>query len=285
VASNLPFLVVALFAGPAVARWAREARPPAWARAAAWTLLAGVGLTAAGSVVYHLDPRNATLVVDRLPMALTFGAFFALLLGDRLGDGVGRRAFVPSVVLAVGSVAAWAATLGTPGADDLPVRRRAVPAAARASCSSSGCRRRRRQAAVVAHGARGVRRAKRSETLDARVFDLTGGLVSRHTLKAPRGGRRRVGAPAVGRRDAAGRGRVSVAGQRSSTTSSSVSNARSGPAERTSNRPAARRGRRSGTACPRDRPARSRGTAPSSGGSSATSASRARGQRAVRRRN
>ncbi len=184
VASNLPFLLVALTAVRPVRAWVREARPPAWARAAAWTLLAGVGLTAVGSAVYHLDPRNATLVLDRLPMALTFGAFFALLLGDRLGDGVGRRAFVPSVVLAVGSVVAWAATLGAPGADDLrlyavaqflPLLAGIVflvglpppPAARRWLFAALG-------AYVV---------AKVLETFDAPVFGATGGLVSGHTLK------------------------------------------------------------------------------------------------------
>ncbi len=167
-----------------VAGWVREARPPAWARAAAWTLLAGVGLTAAGSVVYHLDPRNATLVVDRLPMALTFGAFFALLLGDRLGDGVGRRAFVPSVVLAVGSVAAWAATLGAPGADDLRPYAVAqfLPLLAGivflVGLPPPPAERRWLLTALAAYVG-----AKALETLDARVFDLTGGVVSGHTLK------------------------------------------------------------------------------------------------------
>jgi len=184
VVSNLPFLVVALLAGPAVARWAREARPPAWARAGAWALLAGVGLTAVGSAVYHLDPRDPTLVLDRLPMALTFGAFFALLLGDRLGDGVGRRVFVPSVVLAVGSVGVWAATLGAPGADDLRLYAVAqfLPLLAGivflVGLPPPPAERRWLLAALAAYVG-----AKVLEALDGPVFGLTGGVVSGHTLK------------------------------------------------------------------------------------------------------
>ncbi|MBL9085538.1 MAG: alkaline phytoceramidase [Planctomycetia bacterium] len=184
VVSNLPFLLVALLAAPAVARWAREARPPAWARAAAWALVAGVGLTAVGSALYHLDPRNPTLVLDRLPMALTFGAFFALLLGDRLGDGVGRRAFVPSVALAVGSVVAWAATLGAPGADDLRLYAVAqfLPLLAGivflVGLPPPPPERRWLVTALAAYVA-----AKALETFDAPVFGATGGVVSGHTLK------------------------------------------------------------------------------------------------------
>ena len=181
VASNLPFLLVALAALRPVLAWVREARPPPWARAAAWTLLVGVGLTAAGSAVYHLDPRDATLVVDRLPMALTFGA---LLLGDRLGDGAGRRAFLPSVGLAVGSVLAWAATLGPPGADDLRLYAVAqfLPLLAGivflVGLPPPPAERRWLFAALGAYVL-----AKVLETFDAPVFRATGGLVSGHTLK------------------------------------------------------------------------------------------------------
>lgn len=184
VASNLPFLLVAALGAGALRAWGREARPPTWAWWGAWTFLAGVALTCVGSAVYHLDPRNATLVFDRLPMALAFGAFFALLLGDRLGDAVGRRALVPSVVLGVVSVAQWAGTLGAPGADDLRlygvVQFLPVVAGVVFLLLLPPPREERRWllAALAAYGL-----AKALESLDAPVFRATGSTVSGHTLK------------------------------------------------------------------------------------------------------
>lgn len=184
VVSNLPFLVVALIRFAPLRAWQREARPPRWARRGAWALWVGIAGTAVGSAVYHLDPRNVTLVYDRLPMALAFGGFFALLLGDRFGDVVGRRALWPSLGFAVGSVAAWAATLGAPGADDLRPYAVAqyLPALTGVVCllllPPPPAPRRWLLMALVAYGV-----AKGLEVLDAPVFRATGGVVSGHTLK------------------------------------------------------------------------------------------------------
>jgi hypothetical protein len=46
-------------------------------------LFAGVLLTAFGSAWYHLDPRDATLVWDRVPIALAFAGLVAGTLADR----------------------------------------------------------------------------------------------------------------------------------------------------------------------------------------------------------
>lgn len=184
VVSNLPFLVVSLVEVGRLRRWQRETRPPRWAWLGAWALLLGVAGTAVGSAVYHLDPHNVTLVYDRLPMALAFGGFFALLLGDRFGDVVGRRALVPSLGFAVGSVVAWAATLGAPGADDLRLYAVAqyLPALTGVVClvllPPPLAPRRWLLAALAAYGV-----AKGLEVLDAPVFRATGGVVSGHTLK------------------------------------------------------------------------------------------------------
>jgi hypothetical protein len=70
----------------------------------------GVALTAFGSAYYHLDPTNARLVWDRLPMALAFMALFDAILGERLGVAIGRRLLVPLVLVGLGSVMYWHAT-------------------------------------------------------------------------------------------------------------------------------------------------------------------------------
>src|SRR5262245_11663658 len=74
VLSNIPFLVVgiaglALLLGPEAQRWgesfvrSEEHRPFA-------VFFVAVALTSVGSAYYHLEPTNARLVWDRLPMAV-----------------------------------------------------------------------------------------------------------------------------------------------------------------------------------------------------------------------
>jgi hypothetical protein len=77
VISNLPFLVVGLLGLNALPKaMARDATPRA-ARAPWLAMFCGVALTALGSAAYHLDPTDATLVWDRLPMALCFAGLVA----------------------------------------------------------------------------------------------------------------------------------------------------------------------------------------------------------------
>jgi hypothetical protein len=117
VASNAPF-VVAGFVG--LLRLVRRSGVslPRWQRWAGWLFAVGVLATGPGSAYYHWAPSDETLVWDRLPMSLAFGALFPLLVGDRLGDRAGRRLFLPSVLIGVLSVVLWAITLRSmPGGD------------------------------------------------------------------------------------------------------------------------------------------------------------------------
>lgn len=83
VLSNAAFLAVALAGAVALLRLSR--RPGgggAWAHRVAWTLVAGLALTALGSGWYHLHPSDASLLWDRLPMTLSFAAIIALVSLD-----------------------------------------------------------------------------------------------------------------------------------------------------------------------------------------------------------
>ncbi len=73
------------------------------------TLFAGMLLTALGSAIYHWNPSNASLIWDRLPMAVAFMALFAAVLGERINPAVGRAALWPLVAFGVASVVYWAA--------------------------------------------------------------------------------------------------------------------------------------------------------------------------------
>jgi hypothetical protein len=72
-------------------------------------LATGVTLTGVGSAAYHLAPSDATLVWDRLPLSLVFGAFFALVIEDRL-TGPRNKLFALLAVLGPASVLYWRLT-------------------------------------------------------------------------------------------------------------------------------------------------------------------------------
>jgi hypothetical protein len=78
-----------------------------------WPWLAfflGITLTAFGSAYYHLNPNDATLVWDRIPMAITFMALVAAVIGERISVGAGSKLLMPLIALGVGSVLYWRVT-------------------------------------------------------------------------------------------------------------------------------------------------------------------------------
>jgi hypothetical protein len=103
VASNLPFLIVALIGLVTVAK---TAAPPA-IRATYSLLFVGVLLTGVGSAYYHWNPNNDTLVWDRIPMTIVFMSLLAATVAELISRPVGIRLLLPLVALGVGSVCWW----------------------------------------------------------------------------------------------------------------------------------------------------------------------------------
>ena len=103
VLSNAGFLLVGAWAFAAVGR----ARLPRWERSAGFLFALGLVLTGFGSAYYHWAPSNTTLVWDRLPLAALFPLVFAVVIGDRLSQAVGRALFLPLAVAGVVSVVWW----------------------------------------------------------------------------------------------------------------------------------------------------------------------------------
>jgi hypothetical protein len=64
-------------------------------------------LTALGSIYYHLVPDDHRLLWDRLPLALLFASFAAIMIAERINLHAGLLAGPPLLVLAVGSVLYW----------------------------------------------------------------------------------------------------------------------------------------------------------------------------------
>lgn len=68
---------------------------------------AALVLTALGSALYHWSPDNPSLALDRLPMAIAFMSFTAILLAERVSLGFARRAFPLLVLAAIAGVGYW----------------------------------------------------------------------------------------------------------------------------------------------------------------------------------
>lgn len=105
VLSNLPFLAV----GALGIGWLWRSRVERSVAIPYLVFFAGALLTAFGSAWYHADPRDSTLVWDRLPIALGFAGLVAGTLSDRAPS----RATVLTIAFSVAALAAvgtWALT-------------------------------------------------------------------------------------------------------------------------------------------------------------------------------
>ncbi|HEX6319797.1 MAG TPA: ceramidase domain-containing protein [Burkholderiales bacterium] len=100
VASNLPFLIVGVM-GLVLLRHRPAGASHAWA-----AMFAGTALVFFGSAYYHLEPNDATLVWDRLPIGLAFMGFFAALIGEHSRVN-GSRLLLPLIAFAIGAVYWW----------------------------------------------------------------------------------------------------------------------------------------------------------------------------------
>ena len=109
VLSNFFFLVVGVLGFKVVWRDA-EFHAARFERPAYVAFFVGVTLTALGSSWYHLNPNDATLLWDRLPMAIGFMGLVAAVAGERIfpPHGVGLALLLPLIVLGVSSVLYWA---------------------------------------------------------------------------------------------------------------------------------------------------------------------------------
>lgn len=175
VLSNLAFLAVGLLG---LARLA--ASPEAPGRRPLTLFFGAVAAVAVGSAHYHLAPDDATLLWDRLPMTIAFVAALVLVL-TRVVSRAWERALGPLVVLGVASALHWRLTgdvrvyawvqlaplLVAPAVLVLYREREAA----------------RRLAAPLSLAVSLYVLAKVAEVTDVRVFEITGGVVSGHTLK------------------------------------------------------------------------------------------------------
>lgn len=107
VMSNLPFVVFGVMGLAWV--FAQSVRLAlAETERAAWAIFfVGVFLTGFGSGYYHWAPSNATLVWDRIPMAISFAGLVAALVADRLSLKAAAWMLMPLALAGVASVFYW----------------------------------------------------------------------------------------------------------------------------------------------------------------------------------
>jgi len=110
VASNLPFLLVGIFGLVFLLRHGKP-KPLEWPDLLPYVVLfLGVALTCFGSAYYHLDPNNATLVWDRLPMTLGFMSILAAMIAERISVKAGVFLLAPLLIVGIASVLQWRAS-------------------------------------------------------------------------------------------------------------------------------------------------------------------------------
>lgn len=96
VVSNLPFIAVGV-AG--LLRFRRDATT--------LVLFTGLFLTGFGSSYYHLNPNDATLFWDRLPMTLCFAAILAAVVEERVDAKAGAMLLRPLLAIGIFSLLLW----------------------------------------------------------------------------------------------------------------------------------------------------------------------------------
>jgi hypothetical protein len=111
VLSNAPFIVIGLLGVAYVLRPSVWRSPALWAapweRWAYLLLFVFVAATGVGSAYYHLQPNTATLYWDRLPMAVVFMTFFALILADHVSPRAAAWLWLPLVAAGVLGTTHW----------------------------------------------------------------------------------------------------------------------------------------------------------------------------------
>ena len=110
VVSNLPFAVIGLWGLVFLRRSNSNPDGHFIDRREQWPYLfvfLGLLLTAFGSSYYHLDPNNATLVWDRLPMTITFMSMVAAVIMERINLRLGLWLLPVLLIVGMGSVWQW----------------------------------------------------------------------------------------------------------------------------------------------------------------------------------
>ena len=186
VVSNLPFAAVGLwgliFLSRARSKRAGHCFIDGRERWPYLLIFVGLLLTAYGSSYYHLQPGNARLVWDRVPMTIVFMSLVSAIIVERIDPRIGLQLLPVLLAIGLGSVLQWYVS-ELHGVGDLrfygAVQAYSVLFLLVALLLPSPYTRASDLGIVAAFYVL----AKILEVLDKEVFELTGHFVSGHTLK------------------------------------------------------------------------------------------------------
>ena len=106
VVTNFPFIIIGLLGVITVA----QSRPNDAFKElifCCYVFFIGIFFTGIGSAYYHWHPTNQTLIWDRLPMTISFMAFFSLLIGDTISTKAGKQILWPLILIGFMSIIYW----------------------------------------------------------------------------------------------------------------------------------------------------------------------------------
>ena len=107
VISNIPFFIIGALGMIYTIKEMKTSNPLFWN---CFIFFLGIFLTAMGSGYYHLNPTNKTLVWDRLPMTISFMAFFSIIIGDCITITAGKKSLLPFLSIGFLSIIYWQLT-------------------------------------------------------------------------------------------------------------------------------------------------------------------------------
>ena len=171
--SNIPFLLVGVYGALYTTNYRQKKAPVSWI-----TLFIGVALVCFGSGYYHLNPAYDPLVWDRLPITIGFMGLVTGILSESINPKIERYLLLPAVLLGVLSVMVWEFT------NDLRlylwVQAISILIIPLVLLLFKGGYTHR---AYYFYAFLLYIIAKLFEALDREVYDITGNLISGHTLK------------------------------------------------------------------------------------------------------
>nr|GME04483.1 Alkaline ceramidase [Ipomoea batatas] len=107
VISNFPFFVIGLI-GLVLCYHMNYFKLSLQGELWGWTCFyIGVAAVAFGSAYYHLEPNDARLVWDRLPMTVAFTSIIAIFIIERVDERKGTLSIIPLLLVGVVSILYW----------------------------------------------------------------------------------------------------------------------------------------------------------------------------------
>ena len=182
VVSNLPFAVVGLWGLVFLLRSDPEQFVDSRERWPYVIIFVGLLLTAFGSSYYHLNPDNARLVWDRLPMTIVFMSLVSATIAERVSLRAGLWLLPVLLLVGIGSVLQWHLS-ELHGAGDLRFYSAVQAYAVLFLLIALLLPPRYTRGSDLAIVAGFYVLAKVLEILDKPIFELTRHIVSGHTLK------------------------------------------------------------------------------------------------------